>query len=293
VSTAPYFSAIVVSFHTGPDLDSCLAALLAAAHCREVVLVDNGNPANIASALEAQARLEPKLKLIKGHGNIGFGRACNLAVDQAQADLLVFVNPDCVIDEMTLPVLADELARHPQGLIGGFLRNPDGREQRGCRRGPLTPWSAFVSFLNLGRPGEEAGIWRDFNRTCEPFPSQSVAMPVVSGALMAITRRAFKAIGGFDAAFFLHVEDVDLCRRVREAGGAVVFAPEATAVHFGATSAVSTWAIERAKIASFTHYFWKNAQGPVDHVALIVVLPVLAAALMVRLLLRGPKGRLV
>lgn len=287
------FSAIVVSFQTGDSLDACLTALCAAPLCQEILLIDNGNPPEIVDALKTWALSEPKLKLISGHGNIGFGRACNLAVDHAREALLVFVNPDCVIDKATLPVLADELAHHPDGLIGGFLRNPDGSEQRGCRRGHLTLWSAIVSFLNLGRPGEGAGIWRDFNRTREPFPMLSVAMPVVSGALMAMTRRAFNAIGGFDAGFFLHVEDVDLCRRVGEGGGAVVFAPKATALHIGSTSQVSSWTIERAKIASFGHYFLKYAKNPLDYAAITVVMPVLAAALMVRMLVRRPGGRLV
>jgi N-acetylglucosaminyl-diphospho-decaprenol L-rhamnosyltransferase len=276
-----HFSALVVSFNTGPVLDKCLAALEAAPLCRQIVLVNNGNSPQIMASL--RARHMPKLTLVDGHGNVGFGRGCNLGAKVAREDLLLLVNPDCLIDAQTLPNLAAALTQHPNALVGGALRNLDGTEQRGCRRGELTLWSAFVSFTRLSRAGAQAGIWRDFNRTQEPRPTTIVDMPVVSGALMAISRDMFDKVEGFDPTFFLHVEDVDLCRRVRQGGERVMFAPDATALHIGATSAASSWAVERAKIASFAHYFWKNAQGVGDYIGVLLVMPIVTVAVIARL----------
>ncbi len=287
-ANASYFSAVVVSFHTGPVLNQCLTALLEAPLCGEIVLVNNSNSRDVTTALTARARTEPKLTLIDGHGNIGFGSACNLGAEMACYSLLVFVNPDCVIDKDTLPALGDALAHSPDALVGGSLRNEDGSEQRGCRRGELTPWSALISFLGLGRAGPEAGILRDFNRTGEPLPSMILDMPVVSGALMALRASTFKKVGGFDPAFFLHVEDIDLCQRIRKDGGTVLFVPQATALHIGATSAVPSWSIERAKIASFGHYFWKNAHTFSDYVGVVSLMPVLAAAVVLRKVFARP-----
>ncbi len=278
------FSAIVVSFHTGPVLQQCLSALFDAPLCKQVVLVNSGNPSDVSQALIDLSQTQPKLKLVTGQGNTGFGRGCNLGAQHASEDHLVFVNPDCIIDPQALPALADVVSAHPNALVGGLLRNEDGSEQRGARRGELTLWSALVSFASVGRPGIEAGIWRDFNRLNEPMPQQVVEMPVVSGALLAISSPLFKSLGGFDPAFFLHVEDIDLCRRIRDIGGQVMFAPAATAMHVGGTSGVSSWAIERAKIRSFSHYFWKNARLPFDHLAVLAVMPVLAAAVVLRCL---------
>lgn len=278
------FSAVVVSFNTGAVLDPCLAALAATPLCRQIVLVNNGNPHNIMAALRAADI--PKLTLVDGHGNVGFGRGCNLGAQVAREDLLLFVNPDCVIDARTLPELAAVLSQHRDTLVGGALRNPDGSEQRGCRRGELTLWSAFVSFTAMGMSGAQAGIWRDFNRTRETRPTSIIDMPVVSGALMAISREMFDKVSGFDPAFFLHVEDVDICRRVRQSGGRVMFAPDATAVHIGATSDASSWAVECAKIASFAHYFWKNAHHIGDRASVLLVMPIIALAILARLVFR-------
>ena len=276
------FAAVVVSFYTGPILKACLKALINAPMCAQIILVNNGNPVPVCEALEAMALNEPKLILLQGQGNSGFGRGCNLGTTKANAPLLVFVNPDCVINPEALPAFASVLAQGDNILVGGLLRNEDGTEQRGSRRGPLTLWSALVSFLGLGKAGEAAGIWRDFNRTAEPLPDAACEMPVISGGLMAIRARAFAGIGGFDPAFFLHVEDIDLCRRFAEAEGKVMFVPAATALHIGGTSGVSSWRVERAKIDSFGRYFWKNAKTLQSFVALIIVMPFLALALVFR-----------
>jgi N-acetylglucosaminyl-diphospho-decaprenol L-rhamnosyltransferase len=279
-------SAIMVSYQTGPVLRASIAALLQDPICHELILVNNGNPPEIVDALRAHAREDSRLKILDGHGNIGFGRGCNLGADQARCAKLVFVNPDCIIDEGTMAAFDAALRDNPLALLGGALRNEDGSEQRGCRRGELSLWSAVVSFLGLGKPGEAAGIWRDFNRDREPSPMATVPMPVVSGALMAVSSKTFEGVGGFDARYFLHVEDVDLCVRVRREGQKVLFVPGATALHIGATSDASSWTVTFAKINSFGHYFWTHASGLIGRLRVIAVMPFLALAMIARSFLR-------
>ncbi|MEN9856138.1 MAG: hypothetical protein RL186_328 [Pseudomonadota bacterium] len=285
--TAPRFSAIVVTFHTGPVLDQCVQALLDAPACAQIVLVNNGNPVAVVARLEAQAATNPRLLLLSGHGNIGFGQACNLGARHAEQAHLVFVNPDCVLDSPALDALGAAFATHPHALIGGALRNVDGSEQQGCRRGELTLWSACLSFSGLARPTGKQSLWRDFNRTREPFPDDVCDMPVVSGALMAMARDRFLALGGFDPAFFLHLEDVDLCTRQRQAGGQVLFAPDVTATHIGGTSQVASWRVTFAKAKSFTRYFFKHANGPLGHLAAALCVPPLVLALVLRSMVTG------
>jgi N-acetylglucosaminyl-diphospho-decaprenol L-rhamnosyltransferase len=283
------FSAIVVTYYTGNTLNSCLDALLNAPLCHEIILVNNGNPPGVVADLTALTRGHTKLTLIDGHGNIGFGRGCNHGADQAAASHFVFVNPDCVIDAATLASFSEAFAHNPTALLGGALRNSDGSEQRGCRRGELTLWSAIVSFAGLGRHGKDAGIWRDFNRNRETAPSGNVDIPTVSGALMAISKDSFDLLEGFDAAYFLHVEDIDLCKRARDLGLPVIYVPAATALHIGATSATTSFALAWAKIASFSHYFWTHATGLGERLAVLAIMPFLALAIMGRALV-PPKG---
>jgi N-acetylglucosaminyl-diphospho-decaprenol L-rhamnosyltransferase len=276
----------MVSYQTGPVLRASMAAMLQDPLCHELILVNNGNPAEIVNAIHARAREDGRLNVLDGHGNIGFGRGCNLGADQARCAKLVFVNPDCILDEGTLSAFDVAFRDNPLALLGGALRNEDGSEQRGCRRGELTLWSAVISFLGLGKPAEAAGIWRDFNRDREPLPIATVPIPVVSGALLAISSETFERIGGFDPRYFLHVEDIDLCVRVRREGQKVLFVPDATALHIGATSDASSWTVALAKINSFGYYFWSHAGGLAGRIAVMAVMPFLALAMIARSFLR-------
>ena len=279
----PPISVIVVTYHSGEILRACLASLLASPDCGEIILVNNGNPDGVVSDLRAWTHTESRLKLITGHGNIGFGRACNLGASQAIGSILAFVNPDCVVEAPTLARMASLADAPVPSLVGGYICGEQGLEQRGARRGTLSLWSACVSFSGLARPGERAGIWRDFNRNREPLPEGATPMPVVSGALMATRRDAFWRIGGFDEAYFLHVEDIDLCHRYRLAGGRVMFDPGARATHIGATSQAPSWRVEIAKLRSFLYYFWKFARPPFGRLWVIMVAPLLMLGILGRI----------
>jgi GT2 family glycosyltransferase len=93
---------------------------------------------------------------------------------------------------------------------------------------------------------------------------------------------AFWQIGGFDEAYFLHVEDIDLCDRYRLGGGKVMFHPSARATHIGGTSQTAAWHLETAKLRSFLYYFWKFARPPFGHISVILIAPVLALAMLFR-----------
>lgn len=288
------FTAIVVTYHTGPIVFQCLTALAKAPLCTQVILVNNGNTSEVTNDLRAFCVANPKVQMLDGHGNIGFGAACNLGAAIASALLLVFVNPDCVIDPRTLPAFNTVLKAQSGALVGGALRDRDGREQRGARRGEMTLLSACISFAGLGRAGPQAGIWRDFNRHHEDIPTELTPMPTISGALFALHRSTFDLLKGFDPAYFLHVEDIDLCKRARALGHLVLYAPDATALHIGSTSAVSGWAVEKEKIKSFFYYFWTHARGLSGRVAVLLVMPFLASAIIARLVVsqvRSPKVR--
>lgn len=284
VTAEPRISAIVVTYFSGDILRQCLTNLLASPTCIEIILVNNGNPDEFVTELSAWAEAEPRLKLISGHGNVGFGRACNLGAKHATGSMLGFVNPDCVVEPDALAQMALLADASGPVLVGGCICDPQGLEQRGARRGTLSVWSACVSFSGAGRPGEQAGIWRDFNRNREPLPTSPIEIPVVSGALMVTRADAFWQIGGFDEAYFLHVEDIDLCHRYGLGSGKVIFDPSARATHIGGTSQAASWRIEIAKLQSFLYYFWKFARPPFGHISVILVAPVLALAMLLRVI---------
>lgn len=267
--------AIIVSYRTGPALSECLAALTGAG-ADEIVIVDNGNAPGEAQTLDAFAAGRTSARILRGQGNVGFARACNLAASQARGDVLVFINPDVILAPAALTHLAAALAAAPPpAIIGGDLRDREGRPERGARRERLTLWRAVVSFTGLSRLEAVIPAFRDFNRERDPMPDHAAPVSAISGALMAMRRADFEALGGFDEGYFLHVEDVDLCRRAQDAGWRVLFLPGPHGVHVRSTSVAPPAEIARHKARSFAHYFRKFARSPLERVLSAMIAPLL------------------
>lgn len=254
--------AVIVSYRTGPALQRCLDALRAAEGLDQIVIADNGNDAPAEAMLDAAAQADPRIRILRGHGNIGFAAACNLAVRAANTDVLAFINPDVILEHGAIPALSAVLGEAQPAIVGGDLRDEQGRPERGSRRDRLTLWRAFVSFSGLSRLG-----LRDFNRHTDPLPASPQRVGAVSGALFLIRRADFDRLGGFDEGYFLHVEDLDLCRRAEDAGMAVLFAPGPHGVHVRSTSDASARDIARHKARGMARYFKKFATGPIERAA--------------------------
>ena len=258
--------AIVVSFRTGPSLAPCVDALRSAAGVDEIVLVDNGNDAAETATLDACAA-DPRVRLLRGHGNVGFAAGCNLGARAAAGDVLAFVNPDVILERDALARLTDALASAPPpALVGGDLRDAQGRPERGSRRERLTFWRALTYASGLTRLEPVLPVFRDFNRHRDPLPAAPVRVGAISGALLAMRRVDFEALGGFDEAYFVHVEDLDLCRRAEQRGWPVLFAPGPHGVHVRSTSAADAGFVAAHKARGMARYLDKFAQGPIERV---------------------------
>ena len=85
----PSVTALIVSYHTGPLLFRCLASVLEQAGAREIILIDNGNPEEVLARLQEIAGIDPRLKILSGHGNIGFAAACNKGAEAATGAVVV------------------------------------------------------------------------------------------------------------------------------------------------------------------------------------------------------------
>lgn len=227
-------SVVVVAADSGPLLMACIGAALASNVPVEVILVDNasadGEPERAKSAYANDARL----RLLHHDSNIGFGPACNRGASIARGDTLVFLNPDCTIEPDTIAILRRVAADSAKlGVLGIEILSPDGKRARGNRRREPTLWRAAMTFSGLAHfesrwpalGGVEMPVLGKERR-----PAVEI-VDAISGAFMFLPRPVFDEIRGFDEAYFLHVEDLDLCRRVRDAGYAVAIAHGPHAVH--------------------------------------------------------------
>ncbi|MBA4338714.1 MAG: glycosyltransferase family 2 protein [Hyphomonas sp.] len=258
-------TALVVSYHTGPRLVECLYALKSDPDVAAIVITDNGNPPGTEAWLDAFVAATPKAQILR-LPNPGFGAGVNAAARLAASDHLLVINPDCVIKRGALRPLIAALDGAPSPAIaGGRIFDLQGREERGARRETLTLSRA----LGLSR----------WTLEHEPRPPEPVRVGAISGAFFLIRTKDFQSLGGFDEGYFIHVEDVDLCRRALEAGGAVLYVPGAGALHYGSTSDVPSAFVTGHKAKSLARYFRKFARGPFERLIVEAAVPFIGLAL--------------
>ena len=264
---------------TGPALHEAIRAVIRDNDIFELILVDNGNTVAARQAVAKMVAKDERIRILQGHGNIGFGKACNYGAKLARGEYLLFLNPDAIISKGAARQLANcgKTLNQPW-VAGGLLKDVNGREQRGGRRGRLTPLSAIVSFSPLHR----LPFLKSIHRETDPLPSKPHNYATVSGACLMMDRHSFEAVGGFDENYFLHVEDIDLCKRSREAGGDVCFVPSASVMHYGSTSQVGRQRVEWEKLKGFTRYFWNYSPSIFGKLLTILAWPFMTLAIMGR-----------
>ena len=224
-------SILIIAADSGPPLRECAARALASNVPVEVILVDNASRDGVPQALARAYEHDQRVRVIYNHANLGFGPAVNIGAHKAQGDTLLVLNPDCLLEKDTLARMLEVLRTRPDaGLVGAVVCDADGTpDPASRRRDPLLRRS-----LNemTGRAKREAADAR-----CEgvdvpgPIPEEPVEVENVSGALMLMPRSVFERLHGFDDRYFLHCEDLDLCRRVRDAGHTVWLAGNVRVLH--------------------------------------------------------------
>ena len=282
-------SVIMVVYHTGAALAHSLQAVLQDPRVDELIVIDNGSSALEAAAI-ALAAEDPRVNVARGQGNVGFAAAANLGAQMAQGSILIFLNPDAFLQPGCITALDRAISgANAVRLAGARILNIDGTEQRGARHGEVTPVTTLLSLTRLARFVPSLRRF-EIHQEHEALPKEPANIPTVSGACFAMKRDDFLQLGGFDARYFLHVEDIDLCWRVRQAGGEVMFVPDARVVHLGSTSLAHPLSVEYHKGRGLVRYFYKRADTWKRKLLAVVLAPAIMAASVARPALRRRPG---
>jgi GT2 family glycosyltransferase len=272
---AARFSAALVTYHSDPAVLARALASLGAAILRAraegamaeatVYLVENdpGEADPYAGAREAFPAAAGALVRIHGQGNVGYGRANNLAIERAGGDVHLVMNPDVELAPDALLAALRALEAHPRvGLVAPSVTGPDGAAQFLCKRYP----SVWVLFLRSFAP---AALRRRFASTLDRYEMRDVigdtyveGIPLASGCFIVARTALLRRIGGFDPGYFMYFEDYDLTlRAAREAQ--VAYVPEARIVHLGGHSSRKGWRhvawFVRSAWRFFSRHGWKIA----------------------------------
>lgn len=244
---------VVVNYYTGALLGDCLARALACPEVAELALVDNGSPPGEIDGLLQQLNDRRVLRLDLP-SNPGFAVGCNQGARMTHAPWILFLNPDCLLEADTLTRLAATAGTLDRlGALGAALIDGVGAIDRASlRRDPL-PGRAIASALGLDRLGWAQGVAMPLGTCAGPVQGDAI-----SGALMLVRRDAFVATRGFDEGYFMHAEDLDLCRRIREVGYQVWCDPRVQVRHVkGVSSRRRPLRVLWAKHRGLLRYFDK------------------------------------
>lgn len=247
MSTDADIAAIVVAHRSATTIDECLSRLRVAAGVTQIRVIDNGSDDGTLVIIQRHAAADARLHFVANPDNPGFAAACNQGARDSDAAWLAFVNPDCLVE-------ADSLSRlhaHARQLDGNALLGADLVDEAGVRDVAARRRDPQFAEMLRSRAATRLGI--DAN------DAQSLQqVPAVSGALMLLPRLLFDRVGGLDPGYRLHAEDLDLCRRVRDAGAVVVVANDVRVLHLrGVSSRSRPVFVEWHKHRGLWRYFSK------------------------------------
>lgn len=183
----------------------------------EIVVVDN---ASIDDSAEQIKKKFPKVVLFENKENAGFSKGQNIAASISKGTYLFFLNSDTQVqDDHFLKAVSYLESNKNVGVLGAKLFNPDGSEQLSAGKF-YTLFNCLIMLVG----GERFGFLRS-------SPKEIYKVDWVMGAALMIKKKLFDDIGGFDEHFFMYIEDMEICFRIKKKGYLVIFYPDLKIIH--------------------------------------------------------------
>lgn len=271
------FDIVIVNYKSAAHTFECVkTAHRVAASDGVTVRIIVVNNADDSVALDAAINAAGGATVIHNAANVGFGVASNAGSQQGDARFLLFLNPDARLEAgalRTVRAFLNDPKNSNVGIVGPEIHDGEGHLVRSSSRIPtasdliLRSVGAHVLFPHRGYP-------------FLPLKAHKVSGVVgqVMGAVLIIRRPLFEALGGFDPAFFLYYEDVDLCARAAARGSACYYLKDAHAIHIGRASSSqdpsATLALHvRSRIIYARKHFGRGASAILSAVCRFIEFP--------------------
>lgn len=241
---------VIVTYRSAETIARCLQSLpsgLAGVDGRAVVVDNASGDATVEQVRAVAADLGMPVDVVELPRNVGFAAGANAGLARAEGDYVLFLNPDAVIGPDVVRDLIGVWSTHGRaGIVSPALENVDGSRQA-MIEDDITLGRALAGMVRLTRPV----------RPLAPPPTgPPVAVDWLHAACALMPRDLATRVGGFDERFFFGGEDMDLCRRVRDAGYEVLVVPEVRVTHIGGASvAAADVAVSRHRVEAVATAF--------------------------------------
>lgn len=227
-------SIIIVSYNTKNMLRVCLDSIFRYPLTLgrfEIIIVDNDSPDKSG---EMVRKRYPQITLIQNHRNLGFAYASNQGIRHGKGGCFLLINPDTRLLPDALNIMMQFLDGNTDiGAAGGLMINDNGGEQPSCLVYPTYTnvlFSRSSIFNKIPFIGKIA-------RNLRALPERITDVDALAGGYLFLQREALNQVGLFDERFFLYVEDIDICKRMKDVGWRVVFNPQSQIIHHWGASA--------------------------------------------------------
>lgn len=239
-------SVIILNYNSGDYLLKCLQSIatskLSGYHV-EVVVVDNASTDNSLSLLKSEFKklknsLEFEnwnLKIVPISTNIGFAAGNNYGLQYLHpgSQLILFLNPDTIVEPDTLAKIIRFMKRHPQvdALTCDIIHALTGRHQPECHRGFPTPWRSFCHFTGLSRLAPKSKLLNGYFLGHLNL-NQTHQIEACVGAFLLVRRKVGDDIGWWNEKYFFYGEDLDFCYKLHQKGYKLYFYPRCHITHY-------------------------------------------------------------
>ncbi len=224
-------SIIIVNYNVKEFLQNLIHSIEKASAniTKEIIVVDNASDDGSVEFIKSNY---PQINLIVNNSNLGFGKANNLGMMQAEGNYILLINPDTIVAEDTFDKMIKFFEEHTEvGLAGCKILNPDGTLQLACRRSFPGPWTSFTKVTGLSNVFPKSKLFAKYNLTYLD-ENQSYEVDAISGSFMMMRKEVYQKVGGFDEQFFMYGEDLDLCYRIQKAGFKVFYFHDTQIIHY-------------------------------------------------------------
>lgn len=250
-------SIVIVNYNSGNYLSDCIQSIVNANidFDHEIIVVDN---ASSDDSLTRAKKLYPDVKFIENPDNRGFGKANNQGIDIARGKYILIQNPDTLVIGTAIQDMVAYAAENKDiGILSTKLLNKDGTLQWSIHNYPDVQ---TILFEGLFLHRVFAGLSKKLGLTVhdEQLYETSQDVDWITGAIMLVDTEAIKAVGKFDELFFLYIEEVDWCYRMRKSGWRVHYFADASFTHYLGNSKGSQRLfiqLQKAKVQYATKHF--------------------------------------
>ena len=230
-------SIIIVNWNAKKYILKCLQSIYEIAKDleTETIVVDNNSTDD---SVELIKQTFPDVKLICNHQNLGFARANNIGINRSRGKYLFLINSDVILLDQCLQAMIQFMDENLNiGMLGPRILNPDRSLQLSCYSDPDF-WNLLSRAFALDTLFPKSKI---FGKRLMNYwnHNETKKVDILNGCFWMVRKEALKEVGLLDEKFFMYGEDMDWCKRFRDANWDVVFYPKAQAIHFGGASSAN------------------------------------------------------